>query len=194
MWFLLPAFAGSLLALYGIRSFITGSRCRGGCRIAVVGDSIASGQFPDILGASVPGASVQSFGMVGRGTASMEIPTGYDEIIIQGGLNDIGRPEAKDYILNNLDSLVQRAKRTGARVILLSLTPWSRAPGLIEDINYSLRWRSPFWGVDRFIDIWTPLADNSGGLKADLIGDQMGVHPNSIGHRIIADKIIRKAY
>lgn len=203
MWFLLPITISTLSILYGIKHFISGPRCRSGqrCRIAVVGDSISAGGFPSYLNAALPDYEVTSYGVEGASTSSIlntlrtqVLPQGYDEIIIQGGLNDIARPNAEGYIMRNLEQMVQEVRSTGARVILLSLTPWSRYPRIIESINSKLFWRAPFLGVDRYVDVHSILNDGAGGLRQDLIGDQMLVHPNSAGHQLIGERIIQKAY
>jgi lysophospholipase L1-like esterase len=170
--------------------------------VAVVGDSITAGNYyVEELARALPRYQFENFGIIGRGTSDIlgrlqeALPGGYDEVIIQGGLNDIGRPDAEGVILGNLERMVRAAKQAGKRVILLSLTPWHEQPQLIHDINSKLRWKSTLWGADDFVDIWTPLADASGALRSDLVGDSgMRVHPNREGHRLIAQKILRDAF
>jgi len=196
--------AGGVGALVlGARSYLKGPRCRwsGSCRVAVIGDSItAGGGYARYLERALPRYRFDTFGHVGQGTAVLldrmledVVPGNYDEIIIQGGLNDISRDS--QYIIDGLERMVRAAKASGARVILLSLTPWHRAPQAIREINKQLRWSAPFWGVDDFVDVWTPLADANGALRPDLIGDAaMSVHPNSRGHELMGQAIIDDAY
>jgi lysophospholipase L1-like esterase len=171
--------------------------------VAVIGDSItAGGGYVTHLEQSLPRYAFHLFGGVGQGTAALldellqrVLPENYDEVIIQGGLNDIGRPDAANYILNNLERMVRAAKAADTRVILLSLTPWHERPELIKEINSQLRLRSPFWGVDDYVNVWSPLADERGGLRADLVGDAtMSVHPSRAGQRLIGERIRTDAY
>jgi len=195
---------GATLLVFAARRFFKGPRCRytGSCRVAVVGDSItAGGIYVDALNRALPRYEFDNYGVVGEGTAailqrlrSVVLPRGYDEIIILAGGNDLGRDNAEDYIANNIGEMVRAAKSTGARVVLLSMTPWSRAPSLIRRVNRTLLLKSPLWRVDDFVDVWKPLADRNGGLRREFIGDQMGVHPNRAGHEVIAEKIFRDAY
>ncbi len=198
--------AGGIGALVlGARSYLKGPRCRwsGSCRVAVIGDSItAGGGYVNHLDRALPNYQFDTFGHVGQGTEVLldrmlreVIPGNYDEIIIQGGLNDIGRSDPQGHVLDGLERMVRVAKGSGARVVLLSLTPWHRAPQAIREINKQLRWRSPFWGVDDYVNVWTPLADEGGALRRDLIGDAaMAVHPNSRGHELMGQRIFEDAY
>lgn len=184
--------------------YLKGPRCRPGCgrqcRVAVIGDSISAGSgYVSMLDAQLPQYTFDVFGGVGWGTVALlselrrQLAIGqYDEVIIEGGLNDIARDD--NYILDNLHSMVHVAKQHGARVILFLLTPWSEHSNKIKSINSRLRWLAPLWGVDELVDVWSPLADNAGGLRSDLIGDQMGVHPNRLGHTIIARTVLDEAF
>jgi len=202
------AILSSGIAVLGLVAYkvLRGPRCRSDrdqCRAAVIGDSITAGRwYVNLLERNLPQYSFDVYGGVGYGTNRLlrimrdEIaPKKYDEVIIQGGLNDIGRNDAENYIINNLREMVSVAKKSGARVILLSLTPWNRSTSKIKSINKTLFIRSHFWGVDDYINVWRPLADERGGLKQEYIGDPvMGVHPNQAGHRIIGGRILEDAY
>jgi lysophospholipase L1-like esterase len=206
MGILLPIaiLSSSVAAFFAARAYWVGPRCRGDhgrCRAAVVGDSITAGDgYITFLRRNLPNYSFTNFGNVGYGTAAIAevlrnqvLPNNYDEIIIQGGLNDLSHTD--EYILENLHQMVQLAKSSGARVVLLSLTPWSRAPERIRELNHQLRWRSMLWGVHRFVDIYSPLVDSQGGLRASLIGDAaMNVHPNAAGHTLIGQALLDSAY
>jgi len=199
------ALGGGASLVAGIRAYLKGPRCRwsGSCRVAIVGDSVsAGGGYSNYLTTHLPRYEFQIYGGVGQGTQALfdvllqdVLPGNFDEVIIQGGLNDLSRPDSSSYIIANLERMVRAAKAAGARVILLSLTPWHQAAQQIKEINKQLRWRAPFWGVDDYVDIWKPLADDSGALRSDLVGDlQMRVHPNRAGHDLVGEKILRDAY
>jgi hypothetical protein len=199
---LLIAAGGVGLVALAARYYLKGPRCRGanGCRVLVVGNSItAYGRYARMLDSSLPNYTFDVRGVVGHGTSQIlntlrsAGPSNYDEIIIEGGLNDLGR--GREAIVSGLERLVKTAKASGARVILLKLTPWHRDPSTIQSINRELTWKAPLWGVDKLVDVWSPLADNRGGLRSDLIGDaQMGVHPNDRGHALMAQAIYDSAY
>lgn len=186
-----------------VRSLIHGPRCRfsGQCRVAAVGDSITAGEhYVRALGAALPRYTFTAFGDVGAGLEQVltnlrrnVLPGGYDEIVIEAGLNSISWSDEE--MLAGLEALVREAKASGARVVLLSLTPWRQAPQRIAQLNSRLRWLAPLWGADAFVDVWTPLADTAGGLRSGYIGDAaMHVHPNRSGHEAMAQAILRKAY
>ena len=205
---LLPMFlllGGGAALLLAARSYLKGPRCRwsGNCRVAVIGDSItAGGGYVTYLEQNLPRYDFHMFGGVGQGTAALldellqrVLTENYDEVIIQGGLNDIGRPDAANYIVGNLERMVRAAKSADKRVILLSLTPWHERPELIKEINSQLRLRTPFWGVDDYVNVWSPLADGHGALRSDLVGDAaMSVHPNRAGQRLMGERILADAY
>ena len=194
---------GVAAAAIAVWAYLYGPRCRfvGQCRVAVIGDSISAGRgYVDVLDADLPRHEFDVFGGVGWGTTALlaelrrALPQHFDEVIIEGGANDLGRPDAESYILGNLEQMVKAARASGARVVLLTLTPWSRDVDTIQAINTALRWRGPLWGA-KVVDVWSPLADQAGGLRAELIGDAvMGIHPNSAGHRLIARAILDDAY
>lgn len=194
------ALAGLGLVAYGLTG---GPRCRffGSCRGLAVGDSItAGGDYARFLDSELSHYEFRTVGEVGapvdRVLANLrrELAASgpYDEIIVEAGLNSLSAGD--EAVTSGLQAIVREARSSGARVLVLSLTPWSRAPDQIRRINNRLRWLAPLWGVT-YVDVWTPLADESGGLRSDLTGDaSMGVHPNSTGHQLMARAIREQAY
>jgi len=195
---------GSIATGMLVWTLVHGPRCRFGkrCRVAIVGDSLsAHGGYVSRMAEGLPSYTFDNYSQVGAGTGQIlsnlqrALSSGnrYDEIIIEGGLNDWNRGD--EHILNGLESLVRTAKASGARVVLLSLSPWYRGPQRIVNLNRRLRWLSLLWGADTFVDIWSPLADSSGALRSDLTSDTaMRIHPHAEGQRVLGEAILRGAY
>ena len=196
--------AGASAALIGLRAYLKGPRCKwsGNCRVAVLGDSITEfGGYGRYLASRLPRYTFDNHGISGQGTAQIYsrlvndiIPSGYDEVIILAGGNDLGRPDAVSYVVGNLERMVKAAKRANMRVVLLSLTPWDRVSNTVRQINSKLKVLAPLWGVDDFVNVWPALADANGGLRRGLYNDNMHVHPTAEGHRIMGEAIERDAY
>lgn len=172
-------------------------------RTAVIGDSIVANTagFVRFLDRALPNRSFDNFGVVGQGTASVRsdllnrvIGHGYDEVIIEGGLNDFGRSDAVNYILNNLRTMVQEAKGAGLKVVLVTVTPYAAAAADIRQVNSVILRDGRSWGADAVVDINSPLANFSGGLRSELIGDNVGLHPNRRGQELIGQAILSRAY
>jgi lysophospholipase L1-like esterase len=172
-------------------------------RTAVIGDSIVANTagFVSYLGRNVTGRRFDNFGVVGQGTSSIlnDLRTrvlghGYDEVIVEGGLNDLGHHSAVDYIIGNLRTIVQEAKRAGLKVVLVTITPYRSGQPTISQINQVIVRDGRGWGADVVVDITTPLSDMVGGLKSSLVGDDMGLHPNHAGQELIGQTIQTRAY
>jgi lysophospholipase L1-like esterase len=90
-------------------------------------------------------------------------------------------------IQGNIAAMAQLAQANDIRVLLGSLTPvhaFPWAPGgdprpWIAEMNAWLRSFAAARGAT-FVDYWTPLADQVGGLRKDFSHD--GVHPNRRGY------------
>ena len=172
-------------------------------RTAVIGDSIVanSNGFVRYLGQNVPGRTFDNFGVVGQGTAAIlgdlrtrVIGHGYDEVIVEGGLNDLGRNNAVTYVTENLRTIVGEAKNAGLRVVLTTITPYRAGSGTIQQINQAILANGRGWGADAIVDVNYPLADLMGGLKSDLVGTSDGLHPNHAGQVLIGQTLRTYAY
>lgn len=172
-------------------------------RTAVIGDSIVANTagFVSYLGRNVIGRSFNNFGIVGQGTAAIlndlrtkVIGRGYDEVIIEGGLNDLGRQDAVGYVTSNLRTMVQEAKAARLGVVLVTVTPYRVGQPNISQINQILMQNGRSWGADAVVDITSPLSDMFGGIKANLTDDSTGLHPNRTGQELIGQTIRTRAY
>jgi lysophospholipase L1-like esterase len=172
------------------------------CSIVAIGDSITA--HPRSYATySIPYATVQPMGVVGQGSAAILerlrrdvlgqgiVP---DEVIIQAGINDVGRRDAASYIAGNLRAMVQEAKSAGMRVVLLTLTPYHEATSVIASVNRIIKTEGRTWGADAIVDVHRPLSTMLGHLKPELVGDRMGLHPNAEGHRLMAVAVLQQAY
>lgn len=173
------------------------------CRVAAIGNSLTAAHngYVSMLGEALPNASFTNMGIVGQGSAAIKnrllqnvLGHGYHDVIILAGINDVGRTNAAEHIVNNLREMVQRAKADGLRVILCQLTPYHAAKSVVRNVNAAIRSQARGWGADVIVDTHSPLADWLGNLKSSLVGDRMGLHPTRAGQRLLADAILEAAY
>jgi lysophospholipase L1-like esterase len=141
-----------------------------------------------------------NFGVVGQGTSSIlddlhtqVIGQGFDEVIIEGGMNDIGRPDAVEYITNNLRRMVQNAKAAGLKVVLVTITPYHRAKSQITQINSIILRDGRSWGADAVVDTHSVLRTLGHDLRSSYdAGDQL--HLNVAGQQAMGQAILERAY
>jgi len=197
------ALAFSIVMMVKRSEAATTRRNPGPGRTAVIGDSIVANTsgFVSFLDRALPNRSFDNFGVVGQGTSSIRgdllgrvIGRGYDEVIIEGGLNDFGRTDAANYVANNLRTMVQEAKGAGLKVVLVTITPYHAASSAINQVNRMVLRDGRAWGADVVVDINSPLANIAGGLRSELIGDSVGLHPNHQGQELIGQTILSRAY
>lgn len=123
---------------------------------------------------------------------------------ILAGTNDVAGntgPNAPEDYENNIRAMVTLAKANGIAVILGSIPPVKRfawrsdlKPG--PQVVMLNKWLRDFAAENHlgYVDYYSALADEEGGLKADLSPD--GVHPNRDGYQLmrpLAQAAIRKA-
>lgn len=123
---------------------------------------------------------------------------------IMAGTNDISSntgPSTDTAIVNNIRAMIDIAKANKIRVVLASITPsnaFIARPGTdpsrrIVAVNRELRKLAEESQVT-FVDYFPALADNAGGLIAELGND--GLHPNQDGYakmRPLTDEAISQA-
>lgn len=196
------------LLVFGVGSAIRSHKMQrrrdpGPGRTAAIGNSItaSSAGYVAFLGRALPSRTFVNMGVVGEGTSAIKrrlernvIGQQFDEVIIEAGINDIGRNDATTYIPSQLAEMVRIAKQSGLKVVLTTLPPWRGAVVAISLVNNSIKRDGKFWGADVVVDIHRPLADWRGHLRGDLVGDRMGLHPNRQGQELIGRAILESAY
>lgn len=124
-------------------------------------------------------------------------------VVILAGTNDIAQNNGTisvERIFKNIKSMCQLAKANGIRPFIASVLPayaysWNKSVAPAEEIaklNRLLKDYAVGAGIT-YIDYYTPMVDDRGGLRADLSKD--GVHPTAAGYGVmepIALKALKK--
>ena len=121
-------------------------------------------------------------------------------VVILAGINDIAGntgPSTIEMIVNNISSMTELAKANNIKVILCSVLPaydfpWRKGLKPAEKVvklNSILKAYADEQNLV-FVDYFTPMANESNGLKKNL-GDD-GVHPNLDGY-LIMEPLIENA-
>lgn len=119
-------------------------------------------------------------------------------VVILAGINDIAEntgPSTIEMIFNNIVSMSELSKANNIKVILCSVLPaldfpWRRGLEPAEKVvklNDLLKAYANQHDLI-YVDFFTPMADQSNGLKSDL-GDD-GIHPNIKGYQIMEPLIV----
>lgn len=122
------------------------------------------------------------------------------QVVILVGTNDLAQnqgPVEIPHIAQNICSMAELAKAHGIEVFVCSVLPvaeypWNLeikdVPAKVRELNALLReWASA--NGCTYVDFWTPMADERGGLPETLAWD--GVHPTPEGFAIM-EKIVDK--
>lgn len=167
-------------------------------RVVFMGDSITQGWHLDN---SFPGKPYINRGISGQTTPQMVLRFHQDVIalkpkvvIILAGINDIAEntgPSTLEQIEDNFASMTEMATANGIKVVLCSVLPavnFSWHPGMtpaprVVELN---KWIKNYAAEKHvvYVDYYTPLADERGGLPASLSRD--GVHPLPAGYAMMA--------
>src|SRR6202789_3672901 len=165
------------------------------------GDSITDGwgRGPG-RGVFFPGKPYVNRGISGQTTPQMVVRFRQDvvdlhpaAVVILAGTNDVAGntgPMTPEMTEDNFRSMIDLAKANGIRVIVASITPAADYPwrkGLapaqkIKSLNSWLQGYCVNHSVT-YLDYWTALAGEDGGMKPGLSFD--GVHPNAEGYAIM---------
>jgi acyl-CoA thioesterase-1 len=175
-------------------------------RVVFMGDSITEGwgqkatsTTPD-RGEFFPGLPYVNRGISGQTTPQMLVRFRQDVVLLKpkvvvllAGTNDIAENTGKETleeIGNNIASMSELARANGIRVVLCSVLPasdfhWHRGLEPAPKIRELNAWIKEYAAKNGFIfvDYYSSMANNEGGLKAELSPD--GVHPNKAGYDLM---------
>ena len=169
-------------------------------RVVLYGDSITE-IWARYFEAMFPGKPYIGRGISGQTTPQLLVRFRQDVValkprvvVILAGTNDIAGntgPSTLEMIEDNLASMCEIARANGIRIVLASVLPvydypWKRgldpAPKSIALNGWTKRYAEANGHV--YLDYHTALADERGGLPAELARD--GVHPTEAGYRLMA--------
>jgi acyl-CoA thioesterase-1 len=179
----------------------------GEARAVFLGDSITEGwgqkataTTPD-RGEFFPGKPYINRGISGQTTPQMLVRFRQDVVLLKpqvvvllAGTNDIAENTGKETleeIGNNIASMGDLARANRIRVVLCSVLPasdfhWHKGLEPAPKIRALNAWIKEYAAKNGFIfvDYYSSMANNEGGLKAELSPD--GVHPNKAGYDLMA--------
>lgn len=166
-------------------------------RVIVYGASVA--EYWSTRGASFfSGKPYLDRGIGGQNSAQMLVRLRQDVInlhpaavVFLEGTNDVSQGMTAEMSENNWRSIMELAKANGIPMILTSITPSSHFPWRpemhpAEPIRALNAWLKEYAASHSliYVDFYPVLADDEGGMKADLTVD--GVHPNKQGYAAMA--------
>jgi lysophospholipase L1-like esterase len=171
-------------------------------RVIFYGDSItdAWGRRPN-TGTFFPGKPYVNRGISGQTTPQMLIRFRQDVValhpevvVILAGTNDVAGntgPSTLAMTEDNFASMTEMAQANHIRVVIASILPaadypWKKGMEPAPKIRQLNAWLKDFCTQHKatYLDYWSALADESGGMKPGLSFD--GVHPNAQGYAIMA--------
>ena len=182
-----------------------GAPAKGEKRVVFFGNSITEAWAP-LFPTLFPGKPYVGRGISGQTTPQMLVRFRQDVIalepkvvVILAGTNDIAGntgPSTLEMIEDNLASMAELAQANGIRVVLSSVLPvwrykWKPELEPAQTIVTLNAWIREYARTHHavYVDYHTPMADERGGLKAELGPD--GVHPNEAGYRVMAPLVER---
>jgi len=175
-------------------------------RVVFMGDSITEGWGQKATSTTpdrsefFPGKPYVNRGISGQTTPQMLVRFRQDVVLLKpkvvvllAGTNDIAENTGKETleeIGNNIASMSELARANGIRVVLCSVLPasdfhWHRGLEPAPKIRELNAWIKEYAAKNGFIfvDYYSSMANNEGGLKAELSPD--GVHPNKAGYDLM---------
>jgi lysophospholipase L1-like esterase len=170
-------------------------------RVVFYGNSITAG-WARYFDAEFPGKPYIGRGIGGQTTPQMLVRFRQDVVALQpkvvvilAGTNDIAGntgPSSLEMIEDNFASMAEIAKANHIRVVLSSVLPvydYPWRPGLqpapkIVALNAWLKSYAASHGGVIYLDYYSAVADERGGMKSNLASD--GVHPTEAGYQVMA--------
>jgi lysophospholipase L1-like esterase len=168
-------------------------------RVVFYGDSITANWAERNV--FFPGKPYVGRGISGQTSAQMVVRFHQDVVdlhpsvvVILAGTNDVAEntgPMTEEMSLDDFRSMAEMARANGIKVVICAIPPaadFPWRPGLgpaakIRSLNAKLEAWSNAEGIV-WVDYYTPLADEKGGMKPGLSLD--GVHPTAAGYAIMA--------
>jgi lysophospholipase L1-like esterase len=169
-------------------------------RVVFFGDSITEG-WGRPGNSFFPGKPYVNRGISGQTSAQMVVRFHQDVVnlhpavvVILAGTNDVAEntgPMTEEMTLDDFRAMAEMARANGIKVVVCAIPPaadFPWRPGLgpaakIRSLNARLETWSKAEGIV-WVDYYTPLADDNGGMKPGLSLD--GVHPTAAGYAIMA--------
>jgi lysophospholipase L1-like esterase len=198
------------LARFQAENEKTGLPVAGEKRIVFMGNSITEGWLT-IHPGFFEGKPYVNRGISGQTTPQMLVRFRQDVIhlkpavvVILAGINDIAGntgPMSLEMTEDNLASMADLAKANGIKVVLSSVLPaydfpWRPGMQPADKVVQLNAWIKAYAMENGFVylDYFTPMADESNGLKSALTHD--GVHPTEAGYSVmepLVEMAIQKA-
>ncbi len=167
-------------------------------KVVLVGDSVTNAYGP-VFKSQCPDAQVDIYATDGQSTSSMRssfdsniLNKGYSQVIILGGVNNIGNVSAVE---NDLQYMYSKAKQSGIAVTAVTITPWKGYSTWSDDkqrntenINNWILGSAK--DVDNRVNAYQSLVDpnNPGALRPEYTTDKL--HPNtSAGKQALSSTI-----
>jgi lysophospholipase L1-like esterase len=177
-------------------------------RVVFYGDSITDFWATKYSAEFFPGTNYLGRGILGQASREMVWRFQQDVIdlhpvavVIQAGTNDIvvrSRHITRGQTIENLQAMVQAAKRRGIRVVVCSILPVAFYPrsaeaGYTQEIRSMNAWIRGYAAEQHitYLDYFTPMSSADGTLDSWLTND--GLHPNAAGYaamRTLAQKAL----
>jgi len=173
-------------------------------RVACLGDSITafSGGYCSKLKAFLPPGSVtKAYGYTGKGTGYLlgrtdEVllwkPT---DLVVLAGVNDMPGGGAASAI-SNLSKIYAKAHTAGVRVVAVQILPWFcyvsadvDATKATDEVN---NWIEAEADVEAVVT--TRALGDGDYCLASKYDDGSGLHPNKVGHQLLAELIADQAF
>lgn len=171
--------------------------------VVAIGNSLtADGGYCRSLEQALPvGSMVDCHGWVGQGAKAVNdrvtdrALSQADDVIVLAGVNDLASGRGVDYTIEALERIYQRARRLGARVIAVQLTPWAgHARGRhhyweTEELNNWIR-KSP--SVE--VTVGTGALGDSAGFLLPQYDRGDGLHLSRVGQQRLGELIFEQVY
>ncbi len=198
--------AGGAITAFAINKlYVSNLRVSSGAKTLFIGDSYTAGSnsYADQLKKLMPSIQIKKIAKVGEKTdwmlanSSNEISNGkYDVVFILGGINDVYALGSVDSTKNNLQAMYDLVKKSGAKVIGITIAPTDYYPPytpvkgqLTNELN---DWIKNNKTLNASIDFNKML--KSGGKQDVSLFVSDKLHASTQGHQMLANGIQKKVF